>query len=92
MECCRRSCRSTCVYITAISIVKDHLHLHLVYSHRDPEWGRDVELNVMCVDTLSANTPPSPVDEISVAESEVDGPSLVDDKLFPLLSTRVATR
>jgi len=31
----------------------------------------------------SANTPPSPVDEISAAESEVDGPSLVDDKSFP---------
>ena len=34
-------------------------------------------------DFLSANTLPSPIDEISVAESEVDGPSLVDDKSFP---------
>jgi len=34
-------------------------------------------------DSLSANNPPSPVDEIYVAESEVYGPSLVDDKSFP---------
>jgi len=34
-------------------------------------------------DSLSANALPSPVGEISVAESEVDGPSLVDDKSFP---------
>ena len=34
-------------------------------------------------DSLSANTLPSPVDKISVAESEVDGPSLVDDTSFP---------
>jgi len=38
--------------VTAISIVKDHLHL--VHSHLDPEWGRDVELDVMCVDVMVA--------------------------------------
>ena len=41
------------------------------------------EAEVVDDDSLPTDTQPSPVDEISAAESEVDGPSLVDDKSFP---------
>jgi len=42
------------------------------------EEDEDVDDNSLLTDTL-----PSPVHEITAAESEVDGPPLVDDKSFP---------